>query len=282
MGIKKSAMIQSMTGFGGREGNIPSLGKVSVEFRSTNHKALEVVFHLPEGFLSLEDKLKKEIESKIKRGRVTCVINVSSSQANGVTINRDVLKKYLASLNKIKKETGIKDGPTLDTLVNLPGVLIFGSDKNSGLESWPKLKAPVTQALNNLVRTRMKEGRALSTQLFLRAQAVTKDLSYIRARFKSAIKEKLAQIKTDEERTGFLRDTDITEEIERLAFHIGNFKNKLSQSSPIGKELDFIAQEMQREANTMGAKTFDVSISGRVVQAKSQIERLREQLQNIE
>ncbi len=271
-----------MTGFGSKEGAVPYLGKVSIELRSTNHKALEVVFHLPEGFLSLEDKLKKEIESKIKRGRVTCVINVSSSQANGVTINKDVLKKYLVSLNTIKKETGIKDGPAIDTLINLPGVLVFGSERKSGLEAWAKLKVPVTQALDNLVRMRIKEGRALYTQLFLRAQIVSKDLLYIRERFKTAIREKLAKIKTDEEKNGFLRDTDITEEIERLAFHIGNFKNKLSQNSPIGKELDFIAQEMQREANTMGAKTFDVSISGRVVQAKSQIERLREQLQNIE
>ena len=96
------------------------------------------------------------------------------------------------------------------------------------------------------------------------------------------MKEKLTKIKTDEERAAFLKDKDITEEMERLVFHIRNFKTKLAQTGAIGKELDFIAQEMQREANTMAAKCCDVFISARVVQIKSQIEKIREQVQNIE
>jgi uncharacterized protein (TIGR00255 family) len=96
------------------------------------------------------------------------------------------------------------------------------------------------------------------------------------------LKEKLGAITTDEERNSFLKETDISEEVERLAFHIRNFKHKLSKNGPAGKELDFIAQEMQREANTLAAKTFDTVISSRVVQIKSQIEKIREQAQNIE
>ena len=115
-----------------------------------------------------------------------------------------------------------------------------------------------------------------------RAEILKKDLDMVKARFKKAVKDKLARINNDEERIGFIKEADITEEIERLAFHIGNFKSKLSKYGPIGKELDFVAQEMQREANTMGAKSCDAAISSTVVQIKSQIEKIREQAQNIE
>jgi uncharacterized protein (TIGR00255 family) len=133
-----------------------------------------------------------------------------------------------------------------------------------------------------LLKMRQKEGRAIYGYLKNRADSLKYNLSAIKSRFKKAIEEKLKQIHTNEERSGFLKDTDITEEIERLAFHIHSFKNKLVKSGSVGKELDFIAQEMQREANTLAAKSFLAAISGRVVQMKSQIEKIREQIQNIE
>jgi uncharacterized protein (TIGR00255 family) len=132
------------------------------------------------------------------------------------------------------------------------------------------------------MKMRHKEGRALFGFLKNRAEALRVNLVIIKIKFKKAIKEKLKYLDTEEERSNFLKDSDITEEIERLAFHIRNFNHKLSKNGPIGKELDFIAQEMQREANTLAAKTFEATISARVVQMKSQIEKIREQVQNIE
>jgi uncharacterized protein (TIGR00255 family) len=275
-------MIQSMTGFGSKEADIAALGKISVQMRSTNHKFLEIVFHLPEGFLSLEDKIKKLIETQIKRGRVICSVNISGGAASNIYINKLLLSKYLSTLKSIKKQFALNDDINFNNLIHLPGILSLGDNAISGDAIWPQLKPLIISALEELVKTRQREGRALYVHLKNRALAMQKNLNNAKLKFKQAIRNKLKKFSTDEERSGFLKDSDICEEIERLAFHAKNFKNKLSKSGPIGKELDFIAQEMQREANTMAAKSFDVSVSSRVVQMKSQVEKIREQVQNIE
>lgn len=275
-------MMQSMTGFGSKETQIASVGKISVELRSTNHKFLEIVFHLPEGFLSLEDKIKKIIEAKIKRGRVICAINMSGGESSGIQINKSLLKKYLSSLKNIKRELNIIDEVSFNTLIHLPGILSAGKNKIASAGIWKQLKILINKALEDLVKTRQKEGMSLCRHFKKRAEVLKKNLESIKLRFKKAIKDKLGKLSSDEEKAAFLKDTDISEEIERLAFHIQNFKNRLSKSGPIGKELDFIAQEMQREANTMAAKSFDVGVSAIVVQVKGQIEKIREQAQNIE
>lgn len=275
-------MLKSMTGFGRKEADIVGTGKVSVEFRSSNHKFFESIFHLPPQLLSLEERVKKVLETKIKRGRVTCVINVVAGGVPSVFINRPLLKNYILALKKIKKQLQIKDDPSINTLIHLPGVLSLENNIYHEARLWPSLKILAQQALGKLEESRQKEGRALYAYLRMRAEALKTHLEVIQIRFKKIMKEKLTKIKTDEERAAFLKDKDITEEMERLVFHIRNFKTKLAQTGAIGKELDFIAQEMQREANTMAAKCCDVFISARVVQIKSQIEKIREQVQNIE
>jgi len=274
--------MQSMTGFGSKELEITPYGKITLELKSSNHKFLETVFHLPDGFLSLEDKIKKRIEAKIQRGRLICVMTTAAARASRAFVNRELLKNYFAALKKIRKDFGIEDEVTLETLIHLPGVFALATNNAPKQNLWPRIKLLVNGALDELVKTRQKEGKALLGYLKVRQEALKTNLVFIKNRSKKAIREKIQTMATDEERASFLKDTDITEEKERLAFHISNFKNKLSKRGPIGKELDFIAQEMQREANTMGAKTFDLGISARVVQIKSQIEKIREQVQNIE
>jgi len=271
-----------MTGYGVKEAKVLGGLKICVELRSSNHKFLEIVFHLPEVFLSLEEKIKKEIEAKIKRGRVTCVINITEAFSPGVFINKQLLKNYIKGLRNIKEEFDIQDEVSMNTLIHLPGVLSLAEKKTPQAQIWPTLKVLVNQTLGDLLRMRQREGRALYVYLKTRSGTLKNHLSFVKARFKKAIKDKIAKMQTDEERASFLKERDITEEIERLGFHIQNFINKISKIGPLGKELDFICQEMQREANTMGAKSFDVGISARVVQIKSQIEKIREQLQNIE
>jgi len=282
VGIRKERLMQSMTGFGSCELEVKPFGRIQVELRSSNHKFLESVFHLPEGLLSLEDKLKKEIESRLKRGRVTCAINASGAKFARVVINEPLLKDYLVSLNGIKEEFGINDAVGINTLIHLPGVLSLEESAMPRQKIWPKLKVLVDKALDELVSTRRKEGLAVAGSLKGWAESLKSQVGQIKLQFKKAVGEKLKSFNTDEERSSFLKDSDITEEIQRLSFHIRNFKSKLTKIGPIGKELDFIAQEMQREANTMGAKSFDVNISGRVVQIKSLVEKIREQAQNIE
>ena len=253
-----------------------------MELRCTNHKFLEVVFHLPEGLLSLEDKLKKEIEGKIKRGRVYCAINIKGQLAQGIFVNRKLLKNYLQELNGIRKEFKIKDGLSLDSLIRLPGILSLKEDKPTGEHIWEQLHPVLLQALTSLLRARQKEGLALSGLLKARNAGLKTNLVFIKKRFAVAVKNRLKKIEAEEERLAFLKGADIAEEIDRLYFHIGNFQQKISQGGSVGKELDFITQEMQREANTLAAKSFDLVISGRAVEMKSQIEKIREQVQNIE
>jgi len=275
-------MINSMTGFGVSETKNNAFGKISVELRSTNHKFLEVVLHMPDGFLFLEDRVKKEIDAKLNRGRVTCAINISGGQAENVFINRALLKKYHKALESLQREFHLKDGVSLDALIRLPGVFSLEESEIDKTIIWPKLKLLLGEALDGLLSMRRKEGLALQVFLKKRAIALKRDLDYVKSRFKNAVKAKTAKMKSDEERMFFLKDSDIAEEMDRLSFHIKNFTQKLLSSGSVGKELDFIAQEMQREANTMVAKSFDASISARVVQLKSQIEKIREQVQNIE
>jgi uncharacterized protein (TIGR00255 family) len=276
------SIINSMTGFGCQETEVNSVGRISVELRCTNHKFLETVFHLPEGLLSLEGKLKKEIEGRIKRGRIYCALNIKGQVAQGILVNRKLLKNYLLELNSVKKEFKLNDGLSLDSLMRLPGILSLKEDNPIGAHIWEQLKPIFLQALTSLLMARQKEGRALAGLLKKRSALMKKDLIFIKRRFVVAVKNRLKKIQTEEERLAFLKGADVAEETDRLYFHINNFQHKIAQGGAVGKELDFITQEMQREANTLSAKSFDLIISGRAVEMKSQIEKIREQVQNIE
>ena len=226
--------------------------------------------------------MKKIIESKIKRGRVTCSVNVSGKKAGNAHINKALLKKYIEKIHAAKKEFALKDEVSIDTLINLPGVLIMDEEKISPEGLWVKLKVVLEAAANNLAKARRKEGAALQGYLKKQADEAKAGMVKIKAILKKSIKAKLSSFATDEERAAFLKDTDTTEEIDRLSFNVLNFKNKLSLGGAIGKEIDFIAQEMQREANTLAAKTFDVAVTSQVLKIKGLIEKIREQAQNIE
>lgn len=275
-------MIMGMTGFGARETEVAGFGRIRVEARSTNHKFLEIVVQLPEGFLSLEDRLKKEISSRIKRGRISCTVSLLGSQPLRLCINRSLLKSYISTIRGIREEFNIKGEMCTDTLLRLPGIMTLVQQELPKGRIWPRLRAVVNGALDDLLQMRRKEGAALSRHLGQRARALQASLGVIKSRFQKVIEEKLSRVATDEERSSLLKDTDITEEIERLAFHIKNYTKELSRQGPVGKELDFIAQEMQRETNTIGAKSCDTVISGQVIRIKSQVDKIREQVQNVE
>jgi len=275
-------MIKSMTGFVDRQANLPGLGKVAIEMRSTNHKFLDIVCHLPEGFFYLEEKVKKEIEKKIKRGRITFLFNILSKPKEKVLLNKELLKQYYTSLNKLKTQLKIKEPLKLDTLLQLPGILNIEEPRNFKNRIWPRLRISIRLALIDLVRHRAKEGQALYLDLKQHNQELNHALGVIKSRFKKVVKEKVKQLPTSDEKSSFLKSSDINEEIIRIRFHINNFQKKLQKSGAVGKELDFIAQELSREANTIGAKSVDALVSGNVVAMKSQIEKMREQLQNVE
>lgn len=275
-------MIESMTGFGRADVDARGIGRISVEIRSTNHKFLETVLHMPEGFLSLEEKIKKEIEGEVARGRIVCVVTIVAEEAHDVVINHRVIAKYLAAVKEIKRKHAIQENASMNTLLRLPGVFTLAESVGAQNKMWPSIRQLVVKATKELVSMRMKEGRALCVVLKSTAQKLRSHVAAVKARQQKVVDERKLGFASDEERSSFLKSSDIAEELDRLAYHVGNLLDKLRRGGVIGKELDFIAQEMQRETNTIGAKSCDASISGMVVEMKSFIEKIREQVQNIE
>ncbi len=275
-------MITSMTGYGGAQADAGALGKISVEMRSTNHKSLDISIRLPEGFMFLEDKIKKIVEARIRRGRVICFVNVSPSEARTLCVNEGLLGNYLKAVKKISNKFGLSRDISLDTVINLPGVLTF-SDIQQSKDRLSRYILPCAKrAVDTLVASRGKEGKALECYLSACLEKIKKHLDAVIREFNEALKKKLASLSSDDERAGFRNNSDISEELHRLEYHLGTLRKKLKYAGSVGKEMDFIAQEMQREANTTGAKTFEAQISSKVVHIKSEIEKIREQIQNIE
>ncbi|MCU0666297.1 MAG: YicC family protein [Candidatus Omnitrophica bacterium] len=274
-------MIQGMTGFGFSLVKVKN-GKISVQIRSTNHKFREVALHLSEGHLGLEEAIREQIENRIRRGRISCAIDIQIKYPQDVSVNSQLLKKYSFALRQIQRDFSTSENISLDTLIRLPGVLSLketGQDKEALL---PHVRNALSGALDDLLRMRHKEGTALEKILRKMANKLLIDVALVKQRFARSSKLKLAVLKSDEEKSAFLRNSDITEEMDRLTFHAKSFLQKLAKNNSVGKELDFIAQEMQREANTMAAKSCDKMVSSRAVQIKSLIEKIREQAQNVD
>jgi uncharacterized protein (TIGR00255 family) len=274
-------MIRSMTGFGRARGFIPSWGRVSLEIRSTNHRFLDIVLHLPEGFLYLEQRLKEAVGRRIKRGHIICRLEVNPLKVKKPILNKNLIKEYYLSLKQVAARLNLNEDININTLATLPGIWSVQSQSCSSL-NWDRVKPLVKKALDRLIKRRQQEGRVLYRDLVVRAQRTGEILGTIKRRFKKVIKQRLSLYKTEEEKNGFLRGSDINEEVVRLGSHLRNCTHCLNNKRAVGKELDFILQEMQREANTIGAKSVDAIISNKVIGMKSEIEKMREQVQNVE
>ncbi len=275
-------MIKSMTGFGNSQIIDNLLGKLSLEIRSLNHRFLEMAFNLPSGFSYLEDNLREEISKKIKRGRILVSLAIEKRSYEKIAINRGAIKNYHSLLNKIKKQLALKEGLKLDILLGLPGVVSLREIPLSQIRVKSKIKELLKAALKRLDTNRKMAGRVLGDDLKRRNKRLKQRLDAIRKRFRVIIGQRAARIENIEERASFIKTADITEELTLLKFYLDSFKAKLNKSYPVGKELDFLAQEMQREINTLTAKSFDVRIIKDAIEMRSQIEKIREQLQNVE
>lgn len=272
-----------MTAFGQVIKKIPCLGKVHLEIRSLNHRYLEFVFHLPEGFSFLEEKIKKELEKDIYRGRVNIFLNFEESKFLQPQINQNLAKKYYQKLKGLRNDLGLNEEPSLKILLNLPGVVNLVSDEEKKKNLWPALRRCFVQLKKSFLQSRREEGRALAGDLRKRIKLTQALVKKIKKHLPSVIKSKTKELCIGEELGKVLKDIDISEELMRIEFHLNSFSKKLlKNNAPIGKELDFITQEIQREANTIAAKSQDALISAQVVDIKSQIEKVREQLQNVE
>ncbi len=292
-------MINSMTGFGKGQ-SVSRLGTIAVEIRSLNHKYFDAVCRLPNHFSIFEDKVRDYLKKRIRRGRINLSVSWESREkAQGVfSLNLNLARRYHRELTRLKKSLKLKDDLSTTQIVSFPEVIVYEQKKEKARQFWPNLKKALDRALHKLQRMRAAEGRRLYHDLTKRMRRIRYCLESIeqqlpkvidryrenlfkKVKFLSGIK-KLDQDRIAEEVALFVRNSDVSEELTRIKSHLKGFRTALHNQREVGKELDFIAQELFREANTIGAKANSFRISRWVIKIKSQIEKMREQIQNVE
>jgi uncharacterized protein (TIGR00255 family) len=292
-------MIRSMTGFGRAQAKFRN-GKITAEIKTVNHKFLDLSFKLSDPIMPFEDKIKEVLHKSVKRGKINLNVSYDGTISRDVRveINDKVAKNYYNAMSQLKKKLGLKDEITIKDLVTLPGVINYSVAEKELSEIWPAVKKALEDAVKKLIRDREKEGRALHSDLAGRAKNINKMVSVIKAsthlnieeyrkKFADKIKDLTNGREVDMGRLEmevaiYAKNSDISEEITRLKNHLVNFKATISESGDVGKKLDFIAQELHREINTIGSKAGDFRIAKNVIEIKSEVEKIREQVKNLE
>ena len=290
-------MIKSMTGFGQGSAQGDDF-RVRVDIRSVNNRSIDVHTRLPQELASLEVSLKKQVQAVVRRGRVDVAVMVEQLKPAAFEINRPLVSGYLSALSELKREFQLEGEPSLELIAKLPGALQASQDSGALDEKLVAgLTAAVSQALASLTEMRTVEGQELAAELKSRLDNIERQMPAIEneaARLPAVYRERLTKRlqevvggQLDEARLAqeavMLADrSDISEEIARLKSHIGQLRDLLHSSDETGKRLDFILQEMNREANTILSKSSDLAISDAAIIIKTEVEKLREQSQNVE
>ncbi len=293
--------MKSMTGYG--RGEKAQAGfKVTVEVGSVNRKQGEIVLSLPRLLEPLEARLRDEVNRRVARGRLTVRVSLHTapeSLAGRARVNTPLAKAYARELARLAKELGWREPQSLDTLLRIPGVIEVGDETQDAETLWPALATALTKALDAMIRMRTREGTSLARDLKTRiglmrrlAAQVRQQAPAVARRYQQHLLERIknAGLETpplDDERllkevVLFADRADISEELTRLQSHFQQFDDCLTSGEPVGRMLDFLAQEMNREVNTIGAKANDGLISRAVVGLKAELEKFREQVQNVE
>lgn len=291
-------MIKSMTGFG--RGNYEIDGrKYTVEIKSVNHKYSDVSVKLPRVLISLEDGIRKKVSSNISRGKVDVFVTFEdySEKVTNIRINKPLAKEYLKQLKELAEETGLEFSPSVLEISKLPDILKLEDSDDEDLIS-NELNVATQDAINNFVEMRQQEGEKLVVDMKKRINWIEGKVEEISTfsstlvpeyieKLQNRVKEYLKTDVVDEARLAqeiviYSDKCSIEEEITRLRSHISQFNHLLQENSPIGKKFDFLVQEMNREVNTIGSKANCLEITNRVIEIKTEIENIREQVQNIE
>ncbi|UCB56709.1 MAG: YicC family protein [Candidatus Omnitrophota bacterium] len=292
-------MIKSMTGYG--KGRLVSrVGTITVEMRSLNHKYFDIVSRLPNHLSIFDDKVRDYVKKKIRRGRINLFVTWESKEKAQSLFSLDLhlARRYHHELLKLKRELKLKDDLGLSQIISLPEVITYEQKKEKTAQLWPFLKKAIERALYKLDQMRQAEGKRLLRDLLKRLRRIRYYLGNIESQLPKAIEKYRKELfrklrsfsgikkpnhdRVAEEVALFVRNSDVSEEVTRIKSHLKAFRTALRNQKEAGKELDFIAQELFREANTIGAKASDFRISRWVIKIKSQIEKMREQLQNVE
>ena len=294
-------MIKSMTGFG-RSEYTDGKRDITVEIKSVNHRYSDISIKIPRRYVFSEDKVKNAVKERIRRGKVDVSIMVENITENDVNIklNTMIAKQYYENLLELRKEFSVEGDITLQFLAGLPDVMKAIPDVEDEEEITKAILIPVAEAAANLEKMRAVEGEKLAEDLIAKGRSIRSILDKIAERapqvsidYTARLRERITEliggsIEVPEDRilveaAIFADKCAIDEEITRLGSHLIQLENIVTKSTqPDGKKLDFLVQEMNREANTIGSKANDITITGYMLEIKSEIEKIREQVQNIE
>lgn len=290
----------SMTGYG--RGDCSDATKnFTVDIRSINHRYSDIVVKMPRHISYLEDKIKKYVKGHVSRGRIEVGINLEyiSEDIFEIEVNMELAQGYKSSIERLAGELGVANDLSISKIVEFPDVLKAKKKEEDESLVWDTLKQALHRALENLVSMRAEEGLKLKEDIELKVDSIENTLESISRRSPDVVaeyKEKLAKriddllegrVEIDESRLAnevayFADKSNVDEEVVRLKSHMGQLKKTMDSAESKGKKLDFIVQEMNRETNTIGSKSGDIEITNYVVEIKSRIEEIREQVQNIE
>jgi uncharacterized protein (TIGR00255 family) len=288
-----------MTGYGRGESDRGG-AKISVEVNSVNRKQSDIVINLPRELSALEPRVRQAVSERLARGRTNVVVayDASANATRRLALDSALARSYHEGMRSLQKELGVTGEITLAMILQAPGVLRFSDDGLEPDKIWPALEEALSAALGELIKMRAREGKHLAKDLIHRLKVVRQALKEVRQlhpavaeKYRTTLLERINKAGLDlvpnDERllkeVAFFADrSDVSEELTRLESHLAQFAHHLRKDEPVGRTLEFITQEISRELNTLGAKAGDAEISRHVLACKSEVEKIREQIQNLE
>ena len=288
-----------MTGYG--RGEVDAEGvKFSVELNSVNRKQSDIVINLPREFSELEPLVRQAINEKLSRGRTNVNVNYQqgTNGARKLALDTSLARSYHDAMRALQRELNAPGEITIDKILAAPGVMKLAEDNINAAQAWPAVERALNTALAELIKMRQREGKHLAKDLIHRLKVIRSEIKQVRALFPEVVKKYRAalferiqkaglDLSLDDERllkevSIFADRSDVSEELTRLESHLAQFAHHLRKNEAVGRTLEFITQEIFRELNTLGAKANDAAISQHVVVCKAELEKIREQIQNLE
>lgn len=294
-------MLQSMTGYGRADAREAGRA-LSIEIRSINHRFLEISVRLPKSLAMLESKVRERIQAGLSRGKITCSVSLDGddSELGSLTVDEKVAERYALLLRELRDKLGLAGDLDLATFISLPDVLSWEKEDLDDDTAWRIFEPPLTRAIDDLLEMKRREGKNLAKDLTTRLETIIGTIGRIETRIpevteavRTRLHDRLAELlqnqeveyqrfRLEAEIALFADRSDCTEECVRLRSHCQQFLGLLEAKESVGRKLTFLLQEMNREANTIGSKSTDVTIAREVIGIKEEAERLREQVANIE
>ena len=292
-------MLKSMTGFGRAQKEIDGY-VITVELKSVNHRYFEFSSRVPRQYGFLDEKLKSYINGKVSRGKIECYVTIEALNTDtaDVVVNHTLATAYVNALKEIAETYKLKDDFGASTISRFPEVLVVRKSDEDEEKLWGYVREVCSEAIDKFVAMREVEGSKMKDDIYSRGQFILDCVSYIEERSPQTVKEYndklvervhelLGDVSLDESRilqevAIYADKVAVAEETVRLRSHIEQLNTFISSDEPVGRKMDFLVQEINRETNTIGSKANDVDIARKVVDIKAEVEKIREQIQNIE